>query len=92
MPGGLALADQIAWVNDYVHDLEHRHEDLSTEVWRQTSAQDDAVKAARDHAENEIRKAVEDVRAEVRQLVGQDVGWEIRFLVVVAVGVVLTAV
>ena len=65
--------------------------DLSSEVWRQASAPDDAVRATRDYAEKQIREAVEDVRTEVRKLVGQDVGWEIFWLAVVAVGVVLAA-
>jgi tetrahydromethanopterin S-methyltransferase subunit G len=91
MPNDLAVTDQVAWVTDYVRDLEHRHNELASEVRRQASAQDDAVKAARDHAETEIRQAVEDVRTEVRQLVGKDVGLEIGFLAVVVVGVVLAA-
>jgi len=60
-------------------------------VWRQAAAQDDAVRATRDYAEKQIREAVEDVRTEVRKVVGQDVGWEIFGLAVVAVGVVLAA-
>ena len=92
MPGGLALTDQVAWLDGYLRDVESKVNDLSSEVWHQASAQDDAVNAARDYAEKEIRGAVEDVRAEVRQLVGKDVGWEIVSLLVVAVGVVLSVV
>jgi tetrahydromethanopterin S-methyltransferase subunit G len=92
MPAGLAVDARVAWLDGYVRELERRHNDLSVEVGRQASAQDDAVRATRDYAESEIRQAVEDVRAEVRQLVGKDVGWEIVSLAVVAVGVVLAAV
>ena len=58
--------------------MESKLNNLSSEVWRQASAQDDAIRATRDYAEKQIREAVEDVRTEVRKLVGQDVGWEIR--------------
>jgi hypothetical protein len=58
--------------------VESKLNNLSSEVWRQASAQDDAIRATRDYAEKQIREAVEDVRTEVRKLVGQDVGWEIR--------------
>jgi tetrahydromethanopterin S-methyltransferase subunit G len=92
MPDGFSLTEQVAWIDDYVRHVENKVNDLSSEVWRQARAQDDAVKATRDYAENEISKAVADVRFEVRQLVGQDVGWEIGFLAAVAVGVVLAAV
>jgi hypothetical protein len=60
-------------------------------VWRQASAQEDAVKATRDYAEKQIREAVEDVRSEVRTVVGKDVGWEIVSLAAVAIGVVVAA-
>jgi tetrahydromethanopterin S-methyltransferase subunit G len=91
MPEGLAVDAQIAWIADHVRDLEHKHNDLSTEVWRQANDQEDAVKAARNHAEREISKAVGEARSEFRQLVGQDVGWEIGTLLLVAIGVVMAA-
>jgi tetrahydromethanopterin S-methyltransferase subunit G len=91
MPGGLALSDQVAYVDERVRQVEHKVNDLWSKVWRQANAQDNAVKAAREYAENEISKAVTDVRSEIRQLVGQDVGWEIGFLAAVAVGLVLAA-
>jgi tetrahydromethanopterin S-methyltransferase subunit G len=91
MPDGLALPDQVAWVSDYVREVESKVNNLSSEVWRQASAQDDAVKATRDYAEKQIREAVEDVRSEVRTVVGKDVGWEIVSLAAVAVGVVVAA-
>jgi hypothetical protein len=59
--------------------VERKVNELSSGVWRQAHAQDDAVKATREHAEKEISKAVADVRSEILQLVGQDVGWEIGF-------------
>jgi tetrahydromethanopterin S-methyltransferase subunit G len=90
MPDGLALPDQVAWVSDYVRGVESKVNDLSTVVWRQAGAQDDAVKAVRDDAKKQIREAVEDVRSEVRKLSGSNVGWEIASLFVVVVGVVLT--
>jgi tetrahydromethanopterin S-methyltransferase subunit G len=91
MPEGLAVDAQIAWVLDYVRAVEHKHNDLSSKVWRQANEQEDAVKAARDHAEKEISKAVDTARAEFRRLVGQDIGWEIVSLAAVAIGVVMTA-
>jgi tetrahydromethanopterin S-methyltransferase subunit G len=92
IPAGLVVTDQVAWLDGYVRDVERKVNDLSSEVSRQASAQDDAVKSARDYAENQIGQAVEDVRSEVRQLVGKDVGWEVVSLALVAVGVVLAAV
>lgn len=92
MPDGLTVEAQVAWLDDYVRDLESRHNDLSVEVGRQASIQRDAVQAVRADAQREIRQAVDEARAEIRQLVGQDVGWEMGWLAVVAVGAVLSAV
>jgi len=46
--------------------VESKLNNLSSEVWRQASAQDDAIRATRDYAEKQIREAVEDVRTEVQ--------------------------
>jgi tetrahydromethanopterin S-methyltransferase subunit G len=91
MPDGLAVHAQIAWLENYVRSVEARHNDLSLEVRRQANAQDDAVRAARSHAEREISKAVDEARSEFRRLVGQDIGWEIVYLTTVAIGVVMAA-
>jgi tetrahydromethanopterin S-methyltransferase subunit G len=91
MPDGLGLDGRVAWVEEYVRDLERKHNELSSEVWRQAGAQEASVRDARRHAEEEISKAVADVRSEVRQLIGQDVGWEILALFVIVVGIALAA-
>jgi hypothetical protein len=91
MPDGLTVEARVAWLYDFVRDLESRHNDLTVEVVRQASVQRDAVQAVRADAQKEIRQAVDEARVEVRKLVGQDVGWEIWWLAVVVAGVVLSA-
>jgi hypothetical protein len=88
MPNGLTVAQQISWLDQFVRDLEDRHNDLHAEVGRESAERNRAVREVR----NAMREAVEDVRREFRELIGRDVGWEILALGAIAVGVVFTSI
>ncbi len=91
MPEELTTEGQIAWLVEWVRDLEKSLNALSTEVGRHERERNDRVAAARKHADDLMREAVEDARADVRRLVGSRMGWEWLSLVLIAAGVVLAA-
>lgn len=91
MPPELGSAEQVAWLEQFIRDVERRHNELSAEIGRQVAALNAADDTTRRHAEQLMRQAVEDVRTEFRTLVGNDVGWEAFSLVLVAVGVIMAA-
>ncbi len=88
LPAGSA-EEQIKWLDDFVHDIETKHNELSKKVWELTGTLNNEVSATREYAKERIGTAVDEARADFRSVVGKDLGWEVVSLVMIAVGVVL---
>jgi hypothetical protein len=92
MPAELSLEERVQHLDSFVRDLEGRSNALDTEIHNLKATVDAEVGKVRKYAEQRVNEAVDQVRAEFRLLVGQDIAWEVLSLVLVAVGVVLAVV
>jgi hypothetical protein len=90
LPAGSA-EERIKWLDDFVHDVDAKHNELSRQVWELTGTLNQEVSALRQYAEERIDKAVDAARADFRALVGKDLGWEVVSLGMIALGVLLAA-
>jgi hypothetical protein len=92
MPAGLTVEEQLAWVLEFVRDVEQRHNQLAAEVGDVSSALSDEIDRVRSQARQLMEAAVEQARADFKRDVGKDLWLEVLSLGMIGAGVILAAV